>query len=361
MKLEEILLKIMSEKNTYENFLKLQTEKEVYDFLQEKYNYEENFEDFCEIVKECKHEFLSSCDKNELAKISGGKLYNNYLKKIGIIGLSGVLAFNGLGEATQIHARKNTERSALKQALKEINPKDTKALAIGVPSTIGVGVIGIYLINKLVKSISPGSPSTSVPSFTSFTPEKNLNFTRLPDKKLCECYTQLFDAMDEPYKQITQGPDANNYGEVFWRQWYAALYVYTKICSETVNGKNRLSAGWPIEVMNVANDFFEKLSEGNSSGPCAIELGHAVDNAEMMLKSAQDKPIIDSVFTSLGTDNARSLVGAIHQCDRRVLPGILLDLKKAIDNDWEKIKQMEGEKFLNYAGCYKQNNKTPEK
>ena len=112
--------------------------------------------------------------------------------------------------------------------------------------------------------------------------------------------------MYDKYTEIAHRPDAKEYGEVFWKQWYAALYVYTKICSQTADGR-------------------------------------------------------DSVFTSLGTDNVSSLVGAINQCDRRGLPGYLLALKQAIDNDWEKIKQMDGEKFLNYAGCYKQNNKTSEK
>ena len=362
MKLEEILLKIMSEKNTYENFLKLQTEKAVYDFLQEKYNYEENFEDFCEIVKECKHEFLSSCDKNELAEISGGKLYNNYLKKIGIISLSGVLAFNGLGETTQIHAQKNAERLTLKQTLKEINPEDAKALTIGVPTIAGVGTIGIYLINKLVKSISPGSPSTSVPSFTDFTPEKKLNFTDLQGKKLCECYTQLFDAMNEPYKKIASDPDAKNYGEVFWRQCYVALYVYTKICSETDNGKRKLTDGWPDGVSKVVNSsYFELLSAGNSSVGCGVELEKALTAAANKLRNAKTQTTIDELFTSLETDNASSLVAAINKCDKRVLPGNLLALKQAIDQEWEKVEQMNGNEFLNYAGCYNGLLNIPEK
>ena len=80
-----------------------------------------------------------------------------------------------------------------------------------------------------------------------------------------------------------------------------------------------------------------------------------------MLQSAQNQPVIDAVFTSPGTDNASSLVGAIHQCDRRVLPGYLLALKQAIDNDWGNIKQMDGEKFLNCAGCYNGLLEIPEK
>jgi len=75
MNLDEILEQIVLDSENYNKFLKLQDEKQVYDFLCEKYNYNENFENFCNIVNEYKSEvekIFRDKDEKELEKISGG-------------------------------------------------------------------------------------------------------------------------------------------------------------------------------------------------------------------------------------------------------------------------------------------------
>lgn len=73
MNLENILGQIILDSENYNKFLKLQDEKQVYEFLCEKYNYNENFENFCKIVNKYKSEVEKIFrDKNEkeLEKIS---------------------------------------------------------------------------------------------------------------------------------------------------------------------------------------------------------------------------------------------------------------------------------------------------
>ena len=73
MNLENILEQIILNSENYNKFLKLQDEKQVYEFLCEKYNYNENFENFCKIVNKYKSEVEKIFrDKNEkeLEKIS---------------------------------------------------------------------------------------------------------------------------------------------------------------------------------------------------------------------------------------------------------------------------------------------------
>ena len=92
MNLDEILEQIILDSENYNKFLKLQDEKQVYDFLCEKYNYSENFENFCSIVNEYKSEvekIFRDKDEKELEKISGGMDFKKCLRSASAMSMAG--------------------------------------------------------------------------------------------------------------------------------------------------------------------------------------------------------------------------------------------------------------------------------
>ena len=107
--------------------------------------------------------------------------------------------------------------------------------------------------------------------------------------------------MEDTYKPIAESQNAG--GPVFWRQWYAFFYVYTRVFSTADSGKDRLTAGWPQEVERVVDRCFEQLSAGHTNENCAVELASALNNADMTLESAPTRPVIDEVFTSPGKED----------------------------------------------------------
>ena len=159
MKLEEILQKIVDNKNICKQFLKLTSTEDIYKFLREKYDYEDDFKTFCEIVEKSKNEFLKISEDENFDKVSGGKLYKEYLKSIGITGLSGIMAFSGMGGQSCYSAFDNL-KDKISSKTEKLNPADAQALAIGVPSALAVGSVGVWLMGRFIKNMfSGGSPA----------------------------------------------------------------------------------------------------------------------------------------------------------------------------------------------------------
>ena len=235
MKLEEILQKIVDNKNICKQFLELTSTEDVYKFLREKYDYEDDFKTFCEIVEKSKNEFLKISEDENFDKVSGGKSYKEYLKSIGITGLSGIMAFSGMGD----HSRSSAAggmfenlKDKISSKTEKLNPADAQALAIGVPSTLAVGSVGVWLLGRFIKNMfSGGSPTNqTVQKFS--TKRDNPAYLEFnlstPVKDLFSGKQDLFVAMQETYNTMLERENISSYGPTFWRQWYASFYVYVK-------------------------------------------------------------------------------------------------------------------------------------
>ena len=278
MKLEEILQKIVDNKNICKQFLELTSTEDVYKFLREKYDYEDDFKTFCEIVEKSKNEFLKISEDENFDKVSGGKSYKEYLKSIGITGLSGIMAFSGMGDQSRSSAAGgmfDNLKDKISSNIEKLNPADAKALAIGVPSTLVVGSVGVWLVNRFIKNMfSGGSPTNqTVQKFNTVrgNPE-SLDFgLRTPVACLFSGKQDLFVAMQETYNTMLKRENISSYGPTFWRQWYASFYVYVKFHLE--NGlTNMLALGFSDPLKGIPTTIGEGVSRGRGETGCGTDL-----------------------------------------------------------------------------------------
>ena len=356
MKLEKILQKIVDNKNICKQFLELTSTEDVYKFLREKYDYEDDFKTFCEIVEKSKNEFLRISKDENFDKVSGGKSYKEYLKSIGITGLSGIMAFSGLGSQEQSKAYTSDSekdhifsenRVRTSRDWKVLNPVDAKALAVGLPVGLLGGGAALYLVSKALKYVFNVNP---VSKFTEVTLGKDcLNFdsSELVKDMLNSQPLALFKRMKKAYSSILSVPNISAYGKKFWRQWYATLYI----CVRMNLKKNLMTLDeLKYKAQHITDIVGEQVSQGNMENDCGTRLEKALGNVKSTLNTKPTLETVNSLFTN--TQNQPSLILSICQYDKRLSPGNLLALKTAIDQDWENIKELGCGDFLNYAGAY---------
>lgn len=354
MKLEEILQKIVDNKNICKQFLKLTSTEDIYKFLREKYDYEDDFKTFCEIVEKSKNEFLKISEDENFDKVSGGKSYKEYLKSIGITGLSGIMAFSGMGDQSRSSAFDNL-KDKISSKTEKLNPADAQALAIGVPSALAVGSVGVWLIGRFIKNMfSGGSPTNqTVQRFNTVRDNPaSLDFgLSTPVEGLFSDKQYLFVAMQETYNTMLNREDISSYGPTFWRQWYASVYVYVKFHLENKQ-TNILNVGFPSAMKEIANLVGEKVSSGSGEVNCGKTLDDTLSGIEIAFQAIVTEGLVNAVFSEIRPVPTPSLISSICQWDNELKPGNLLALKIAIDQDWESIKTMSGNDFLNCAGRY---------
>ena len=359
MKLEEILQKIVDNKNICKQFLKLTSTEDVYKFLREKYDYEDDFKTFCEIVGKSKNEFLRISKDENFDKVSGGKSYKEYLKSIGITGLSGIMAFSGLGSQEQSKAYTSDSekdhifsenRVRTSRDWKVLNPVDAKALAVGLPVGLLGGGAALYLVSKALKYVFNVNP---VPKFTEVTLGKDcLNFdsSELVKDMLNSQPLNPFEMMETKYENICKSDqNISAFGQTFWRQWYATLYVCVRMSLEkhlmTLDQLKNAAQG-------ITNIVGEHVSRGNMNSDCGTRLEKALENVKSTLNTKPTLKTVNRLFSNTDTHGQLSLILSICQNDTRLSPRNLLALKTAIDQDWKHIKELKCNDFLNYAGAY---------
>lgn len=364
MKLEKILQKIVDNKNICKQFLELTSTEDVYKFLCEKYDYEDDFKTFCEIVEKSKNEFLRISKDENFDKVSGGKSYKEYLKSIGITGLSGIMAFSGLGSQEQSKAYTSASekdhvfiknRVKTSRDWKVLNPVDAKALAVGLPVGLLSGGAALYLASKALKYVFSGNESNvnSVPKFTGVTLGKDCLYfdsSELAINKLNSQPLALFDMMKEKYNNLSEtNTNISEYGQTFWRQWYATLYV----CVRMNLGNRHVKIDTLIqEAQGITNIVGEMVSQENTTESCGIKLDKALKHVTSILSKTSDLKTVNSLFSNTGNHDQPSLISSICQNDTRLSQKNLLALKTAIDQDWKNIKELSCNDFLNCAGAY---------
>lgn len=322
--------------------------------MREKYDYEDDFKTFCEIVEKSKNEFLKISEDENFDKVSGGKSYKEYLKSIGITGLSGIMAFSGMGGQSRSSAFDNL-KDKISSKTEKLNPADAQALAIGVPSTLVVGSVGVWLMGRFIKNMFSGGSSTNQTVQKFSTKRDNpayLDFgLRTPVAGLFSGKQALFVAMQETYKAMLHREDISSYGPTFWRQWYASVYVYVKFHLENKQ-TDILKVGFPTEVAEIVNSVGEKVSNGRGEVNCGTTLSTVLNDIAAAFRVAVDEGYVNAAFSDIESVPNPSLISSICQCDTDLVSENLLALKIAIDQDWKSIKKMPGDDFLNYAGSY---------
>ncbi|MBP3320460.1 MAG: hypothetical protein J6K87_02320 [Clostridia bacterium] len=177
MNLENILEQIILDSENYNKFLKLQDEKQVYEFLCEKYNYNENFENFCKIVNKYKSEVKKIFrDKNEkeLEKISGGIDLKKWLRSASAMSMAGLMAYSSSPtnaknqdghtdnfyfasqesdfdeQLWELNSKNNLNRNKKLSTNYIVNPKD-KPWVIGGVAGLGfpLGLLLLYTVRDL--------------------------------------------------------------------------------------------------------------------------------------------------------------------------------------------------------------------
>lgn len=305
-----------------------------------------------------KNEFLKISEDENFDKVSGGKSYKEHLKSIGITGLSGIMAFSGMGGQSCSSAAGgmfDNLKDKIGSKTEKLNPADAQAFAIGVPSTLVVGSVGVWLMARFIKNMfSGGSPTNqTVQKFNTVRDNPaSLDFgLRTPVADLFSGKQELFVAMQEKYKAMLNREDISSYGPTFWRQWYASFYVYVKFHLENKH-TDILKVGFPIEVTEIADSVGESICSGRGEVNCGTTLSTVLNDIAAAFRVAVTEDQVDAMFSEINSAPTPSLISSICQWDTDLDPGNLLALKIAIDQDWESIKNMQGDDFLNYAGSY---------